>query len=429
MPSYFGTFGDDRMPLSFGNDRIYGLAGNDTLDGGPGADSLFGGDGNDVLFGSILQSRQRFSGPKYLDGGAGYDRVVYDESLVRGIRADLNTGIVSFEHNSELGVDRLVNIEAIQASDGWDRIVGDRAANLFIGAGGRDTLIGNNGADSLSGGAGWDRLIGGMGADVLDGGVGRDVVFGGAGDDILFAGQGADRLYGGAGTDTLIVEATDDVIVSLFGNGYLRANGRSLLRSIENVGTSEGNDTISGNAADNVINAGDGNNVVSGLVGDDTIIGGDGNDVLLGGWGDDLLVGGSASDDPGSADILIGGAGNDTLSAYGGNVRLRGGADADTFSFIDSYPAGSYPRVVITDFSEGEIIDFDFNFGTPRFVGQVSQVDLQGMGLYEVAFMRSGESTVVLVRLDDADVGQDFLRINLNNFDGALSAGNFDLLI
>ena len=62
--------------------------------------------------------------------------------------------------------------------------------------------------------------------------------------------------------------------------------------------TTDGNDTITGYASDDVINGGDGRDQLSGGNGDDTLNGGDGRDTLSGDNGDDTLNGGAGRDQP-----------------------------------------------------------------------------------------------------------------------------------
>lgn len=434
MATIFGTFGNDSPISTSKADAIYGFAGNDTLTGGDGADSLFGGEGNDILRGSELRRNHMFSGPDYLDGGPGFDRVVHYESLLRGIRADLRTGTVTFVDNSEVGVERLVGIEAIQGAGAWDRMIGNGAANLLIGDAGNDTLFGNYGADTLLGGTGSDLLVGGNGADSIDAGAGRDTVLGGNGNDIIGAGTGADRLYGGSGNDTVVVGGTYNTIANLVGNGHLQLNDgpQSTLISIESLGTNSGDDTVLGSGRDNILNVGDGKNVVYGLGGNDTIIGGlYGEDTLNGGAGDDVISGGgSYVDGQVGTDVLRGGEGNDTLVSLVSNLILSGGAGDDVFAVIDTAGRGSreaYPTAEITDFEAGDVIRFDFDFGTAEFVGQVT--DASELGRYEAGYMRSGDRTLVFVNLPDVgtDLDQQFLEITLTGFRDALTATNFDL--
>lgn len=85
---------------------------------------------------------------------------------------------------------------------------------------------------------------------------------------------------------------------------------------IENAIGGGGNDTLSGNAADNRLEGGHGN---------DTLSGGDGNDVLQGGSGNDMLYGGDGSD----VALYAGNFASYTLSfnAATGNWSVAGTAD------------------------------------------------------------------------------------------------------
>jgi Ca2+-binding RTX toxin-like protein/subtilisin-like proprotein convertase family protein len=150
---------------------------------------------------------------------------------------------------------------------------------------------------------------------------------------------------------------------------------------IENVMAGDGNDTLTGNSADNELHGMRGNDTLTGAGGNDTLRGGAGNDFVQGGAGNDTIwwdnadrswveggaqdIGGAGYDtlqvETGSwfrtsnldnygfeafvgaehSDSVIGfrddvgydfagGAGNDTLTGAGGNDTLRGGAGNDT---------------------------------------------------------------------------------------------------
>jgi Ca2+-binding RTX toxin-like protein len=95
------------------------------------------------------------------------------------------------------------------------------------------------------------------------------------------------------------------------GNIFNALQFNSDVRSlIENANGGSGNDTITGNSANNVLH---GNN------GTDTITGGDGNDTLYG---------------DGGADSLNGGNGNDTLYFDSSDTTVQGGANTDTGIFV-----------------------------------------------------------------------------------------------
>src|SRR5204863_2757 len=82
---------------------------------------------------------------------------------------------------------------------------------------------------------------------------GDDRICLGSGDDILLAGDGNDSIDGGADTDTdLYFTATGPVQVDLE-SGVATGDGRDTLRGIENVGGSNFNDTLKGDANMNVL--------------------------------------------------------------------------------------------------------------------------------------------------------------------------------
>ncbi|MBV1901346.1 MAG: hypothetical protein KUG56_06700 [Kordiimonadaceae bacterium] len=78
---------------------------------------------------------------------------------------------------------------------------------------------------------------------------------------------------------------------------------------IENITTSDGDDLIVGNSANNHITGNDGADTLSGAGGNDSLFGGAGDDIYSGGSGDDFISGGEG------ADIAVGGAGNDAIFA------------------------------------------------------------------------------------------------------------------
>jgi Ca2+-binding RTX toxin-like protein len=119
----------------------------------------------------------------------------------------------------------------------------------------------------------------------------------------LVGGDGNDVLTGGAANDTLEGNQGNDTLTGGAGNDTLTAG--------------EGNDTVF---------AGAGNDNVEGQAGIDQIFGGGGNDVLEGQGNQDVIFAG-----PG-ADIVSGGAGPDTLNArdgVNGNDFVDGGPGAD----------------------------------------------------------------------------------------------------
>ena len=118
------------------------------------------------------------------------------------------------------------------------------------------SLLYNNDARSLI-----ENATGGVGNDIFVGNTANNVLDGGAGSDsVIFTNP--------TGVNVTLNDVAADVIVTHDGE-------TDTLRSIENIGGTSGNDTITGNSQDNVLTGGSG--------GADNLSGGDGNDRLVGG--------------------------------------------------------------------------------------------------------------------------------------------------
>ncbi|QNT70517.1 calcium-binding protein [Defluviicoccus vanus] len=210
-----------------GNDSLTGQgSGGETFDGGTGNDTILGLEGADVLIGGV--------GNDSLDGGDGFDFADYQAS---GGAVSVSLALTTAQNTQGAGIDTLIRIEGVNGSAYNDTLSGDAGANVLNGVAGNDSLTGGSGADTLLGGAGDDSLNGGDGNDLLDGGAGNDV------------------LNGGAGVDTAIyASATAGVSVSLaIAGAQNTGNGLDTLISIENLTGSDFDDTLIGNAGNNVL--------------------------------------------------------------------------------------------------------------------------------------------------------------------------------
>ncbi|RZT44891.1 Ca2+-binding RTX toxin-like protein [Sphingomonas sp. BK036] len=263
-----------------------------------------GGEGNDFLQGTIASD--------ILNGGNGNDTVSFVNTFTAG---------------SATGVTVDLNLQG--------------AAQNTVAAG-NDTLIG---IENLIGSQLNDTLIGNADANIIEGGLGNDA------------------LVGGAGNDTAsYVGATTGVTVSLALQGTAQntgITGTDTLSGFQNLLGSAFNDSLTGDAAENVLSGGDGDDTLNpganagGAV--DLLDGGTGSDTasfagytagvtvtltgaadgsasasgsqiaalrsienLLGGDGNDILTGDA------NANVIEGGLGNDTLD---------GGVGIDTVSF------------------------------------------------------------------------------------------------
>ena len=185
-------------------------------------------------------------------------------------------------------------------------LIGNSAANVLMGAGGNDTLNGGAGADKMYGGTGDDTYVIDNAGDVANetDGDGTDTILssisfsladtvhaigsfenltltgtgainavgnaldnvltGNSGANVLVGGAGADTLDGGGGVDTASYASSGaGVAVSLaLGTGFGGDAEGDHLSNIENLTGSNYNDTLEGNA---------GNNVLAGGVGIDTV--------------------------------------------------------------------------------------------------------------------------------------------------------------
>jgi Ca2+-binding RTX toxin-like protein len=236
-----GSAFDDTLTGNAGDNELSGLAGNDRLEAGAGNDTLRGGDGDDTLIGG--------AGGDVLDGGEGFDLVSYETitepvTLIDFVIIDLAAPVWS----DSLG-DTFVSIEGVIGSTLDDFILG----RLDVG----------------------EILIGGVGGDVLFGRGGGDILVGGVGDDLLIASDGSDRFEGGDGID--IVSYTHGQV------DFLAGVTIDLSDSLRNTGQAAG-DTY------------DSIEAVFGSFADDTMVGDAGNNILMGSYGNDRLIGGAGAD-------------------------------------------------------------------------------------------------------------------------------------
>ena len=310
--------GADSVYGNDGNDVLYGEAGRDYLRGDAGNDTLLGGTENDTLIGG--------AGADILDGGEGRDRADY-RSSDEAVNINLATGEVS---GGEAEGDTLTSIENIGGSAFNDTLTGNDENN---------SLYGNNGDDLLSGNGGNDWIRGGAGTDTLNGGAGNDTLIGGTGADILDGGEGRDKA------DYRYSDAAVNVDIAANTASGGDAEGDTL-SSIENIGGSAFNDTLTGNDENNSLYGNNGDDLLSGNGGNDWIRGGAGTDTLNGGAGNDTLIGGTG------ADILDGGEGRDKAdyrySDAAVNVNLAantasgGDAEGDSFSSIENIVGSAF---------------------------------------------------------------------------------------
>ncbi len=316
--SLTGGASGDLIDAGAGHDVLRGEAGNDILLGGTGCDTLFGGAGSD-LFVLMADGQADVIG----DFQVGVDRIdltgwgrVYDISALT-IQTTATGAILTF--GSEQVVVQSGNGQPIAASAFrtpdlfgvwhglWDI---DYAARVIAGTSGADRMLGGAGGDCLQGSAGADTMIGGSGIDMAD-------------YSAEITGICADLAMSGANTGTAAGDSYD---------------------GIEGLMGGAGNDTLTGNTADNMILGGNGADQVSGGLGNDTLCGDAGDDWLAGGAGADRLEGGLGLD---WADYGLASAGlRVDLGVPGGNA---GDAAGDLYLSIEAVAGSAFGDALTGD--------------------------------------------------------------------------------
>ncbi|SHO81543.1 Alkaline phosphatase [hydrothermal vent metagenome] len=182
--------------------------------------------------------------------GSDNDKILFRDSD-EGVTVNLET---NENHNGDAEGDEYVNFEGVTGSLHDDDITGDSGANT---------------------------LQGGEGDDVVDGGAGSDWI-------VETTDNGSDTIDGGAGEhDTVAYYVNGDVVANLETG---ENNQGDTLTNVENLSSHIGNDTLTGDAKDNVLKGNGGEDTLSGGAGDDIIAGGADNDTIDGGEGEDKII-------------------------------------------------------------------------------------------------------------------------------------------
>ncbi len=220
--------------------------------------------------------------------------------------------------------------DTISAGDGNDTVYGEGGNDTINGGDGNDTVYGGGGDDTLIGTSGNDKLYGDDGNDVIDGGKGNDNVYGGAGNDRVLISADTDTVDGGDGIDVLDGSQLNASITVDLSTGTFRASNGSFVLGVENVVGTRFNDTITGDAGDNVLNGNGGNDVVSGGAGNDTLIANSGNSTYYGGIGADTFVFTAGTT---GTQVFDGGTGSDTVQLVLTSAQLTPAMVAELVAF------------------------------------------------------------------------------------------------
>ncbi len=391
-----GSAFNDTLTGTSAANVLTGLGGNDALNGGAGGDWMLGGTGNDT----------------YVVDNVGDVVTELDGEGTDTIQSSLSWSLAGLTFVENL---TLTGTAALSGNgNALDNIIiGNSGANVLTGGDGSDTLNGGTGADQMFGGAGNDTYVIDNAGDVVnetdgDGtdtvqssisfsladpvhaigaienltltgtgainatGNGLDnVLIGNSAANVLIGGAGADTMDGGGGVDTTTYATSGSgVAVSLvtgIGSGGDAEGDR--LSAIENLTGSTFDDTLEGNA---------GNNVLAGGVGIDTVSyanaasgavpNGLGVTVNLSVTtaqntiraGTDTLSGFENLTGSAFNDTLTGTSAANVLTGLGGNDRLTGAGGDDTFRFN-----ANFGHDTITDFAAGpnsvrhDLVTFD----------------------------------------------------------------------
>ena len=305
-----------------------------------------------------------------MDGGDGTDNFSFSlTDRTSGIVIDLanmwSGGTGQFGTGSVTGFEMFGGAWGTQHAD-----------QITIGWSGATSIFGLGGDDILSAGSGDDTLDGGTGDDTLHGGDGNDTLIGGDGTDTVrydtssagvwvslstsnaqdTAGSGLDTLYGfenlvgSAFDDTLAGNALNNVLSGGLGIDSVSYAASSagvsvslLLASAQNT-VGDGIDTLSG--FENLIGSGFGDsltgnagaNRILGGAGNDSLFGDNGADVLDGGAGDDILDGGKKTDTASYASALAA----VTVSLGVATAQNTGGAGIDTLIGFEALEGSAF---------------------------------------------------------------------------------------
>ncbi len=308
-----GGTGTDRVSGNYATDTgavIWNMLTNSYSDGAgrsftnfEGAGTFVTGSGNDMIVTGKLRIDETFrlgagddvvttyNGSDLIDGGAGFDTLIVDWTDTGtwfanydGTTIDTNGGFRGSYYSGSANI--YVTFRSVER---FDITTGNQNDNFATGDGDdRAILLGGN-----------DEVWTGGGADYIDGGTGDDRMHGGLGNDIYIV----DSL--GDWVDEQANAGTDEVRTALVSYS-IAANA-----PVENLtGTSQSiGQTLTGNAANNIISGAGFGDILDGGAGDDTLRGGDGNDFLkIGSGANDQLFG-----DGGTDTLVLSGA----LADYG----------------------------------------------------------------------------------------------------------------
>ncbi len=232
-------------------------------------------------------------------------------------------------------------------------------------------------ANIIYGSNGVDQITGSSGNDYIFGEDDNDVLIGGGGDDTLRGGEGSGFLDGGADSDTADFSYTGHNVTANLSTGnalvdYTFEDEYYGFLSIENIISGTGNDNLTGNDEDNILNGWMGNDNLTGGAGNDTyeftlrslsfgqdVITDDDGQLLIGG----VVVGQDANSTSGLALVTPDNnsltPGHYILSHTGTSVSHSGISSKTNFNLhmegdnLVMSRSGSTDQITINDFVDG----------------------------------------------------------------------------
>ena len=392
----------DNITGDSNNNVIDGGGGGDIINGGGGIDTVtyatstagvtvnLGIISSQVSLGTAsgdkLSNIENLVGSSFADTftGNGLDNVIeggLGADIINGAGSNLNGDTVSYAgsstgvvvtlgingiaqtqttNNGDASGDIISNIENISGSVFNDTLNGNNLNNILEGGLGADILNGGEGIDTASyanSAQGVTIILGANGAattQTSNGEASNDVLtsienlIGSAFSDTFTANNVANNIAGGNGSDTVsYANSSAGVTVNLNLTTAQVSSGDAsgdVLTSIENIVGSAGNDTLTGNASDNIFYLGlGGTDIVNGGLGNDTVIFGavnsnNGVNINLSNINtsnitnvENILVSGTQF-----SDTLTGDSSNNLIEGLGGSDILNGAEGVDTVSYASS---------------------------------------------------------------------------------------------
>jgi uncharacterized protein (TIGR01370 family) len=261
-----------------GDDNLLGTGLGDYIDAYAGDDIIDAGTGVDVVAGGV--------GADTMDGGEGSDYLNYSNSTA-SVSVDMVTGTGT---GGDAAGDSFTGFENVVGSAFDDVITGDASNNIIKGNGGADTVDGGAGTDYLN----YNNSAEGVAVNLTTGtGSGGD-----AEGDVI---TGIERIIGSNFDDTLTGDATNNLFTGGAGADVLdgeegtdwvsyRGSSEAVVIDLE-AGTGVGGDA-DGDTLTNIerVMGSDNFDILIGDSANNTFVGGDGSDTIDGGAGDDIAL-------------------------------------------------------------------------------------------------------------------------------------------